>query len=66
MKISSIPKATSSRNISALILYLIGLLMGIATLVLSYTGLPEPYDTEPILAFALLLVAIAGMVSIKD
>jgi len=66
MKISSILKAMSSKNLAALILYVIGLLMGIVTLLLSYIGLPEPYDTEPILAFGLLLVAIAGMVSIKD
>ena len=56
----------SSKKILANILYAFGLLMGIATLVLSYTGLPEPYDAEPILAFGLLLVAIAGMASIRN
>ena len=56
----------STKNLIALILYAIGLLLGIAALVMSYTGLPENYDTEPVLAFGLLLLAIAGIASIRD
>ena len=56
----------SSKKILANILYAFGLLMAIATLVLSYTGLPGDYDTEPILGFGLFLVAIAGIASVKD
>ncbi len=57
----------STKNVVALILYVIGLLLGIVSLVLTYTGLPWPgKDTEPLLAFALFLVAIAGIASISD
>jgi hypothetical protein len=54
-----------SKKMIANILYAFGLLMGITTLILSYTGLPDPYDTEPLLAFGLLLVAAAGIASIR-
>ena len=56
----------STKNLIALVLYAIGLVTGIASLVMSYTGLPENYDTEPVLAFGLLLLAIAGIASIRD
>lgn len=42
-------------------MYVIGLAMGIASIVLSYTGLPEPHDAEPLLAIGLFLVR-AGQV----
>jgi len=56
----------STKNLAALALYIIGLLMAIVALVFTYAGLPSGFDTEPLLAIAVLLVTIAGIVSIKD
>ena len=64
--ITIIRLSMSTKNSVALILYIIGLILAIASLVMSYTGLPENYDTEPIIAFALFLVAIAGIASIRN
>lgn len=50
----------------AMFLYVLGLILGIASLVMAYTGLPENYDTEPLIAFGLFLIAIGGIASIKD
>jgi len=47
------------------ILYALGVLLGLISIILSYTGLPGNYDSEPILGFGLLFVAIAGLRSIK-
>ena len=56
----------STRNLLAMLLYGVGLILGVASLVMAYTGLPESYDTEPVLAFGLLLVTTAGIASIRD
>lgn len=56
----------STKNLAALALYVIGLLIAIVSLVFTYTGLPTGFDTEPLLAIAVFIVAIAGIVSIKD
>ena len=48
-----------------LVLYGVSLAMGLATVVLSYTGLPEKYDTEPLLGVAILCLALAGLRSIN-
>lgn len=57
----------TAKQVVLFILYAIGLLLGIVSLVYTYTGLPWPgKDTEPLLAFGLFLVAIAGMASIRD
>jgi hypothetical protein len=56
----------STRNMLALLLYALGLILGLASILMAYTGLPGDFDTEPILAFALFLVAIAGIISLKD
>ena len=53
------------RNIGIIILYALGILLGLIAIVMSYTGLPGTFDTEPILGFGLLFVAIAGLRSIK-
>jgi len=53
------------KNIGIVILYALGVLLGLIAIVMSYTGLPGEYDTEPILGFGLLLVAIAGLRSMK-
>ena len=56
----------STKSMIALFLYVLGLILGIASLVMTYTGLPENYDTEPLLAIGLFLIAIAGIASIRE
>jgi len=53
------------KKIGTVILYAIGILLGLISIVMSYTGVPGNYDTEPLLGFGLLFVAIAGLRSIK-
>jgi hypothetical protein len=48
------------------ILYLIAIVAGLVSLVLSFTGLFGTYDTEPILAIGLLTMALAGFLSNRD
>jgi hypothetical protein len=45
---------------SKIILCAIALVLGALSFIFSYVGLPGNYDTEPILAIALILIAIAG------
>lgn len=47
------------------ILYVVGLLLGLISLFMSYIGMPGNYDTEPVLGVGLLLLAIAGLLSLK-
>ncbi|UCD14581.1 MAG: hypothetical protein JSW60_03955 [Thermoplasmatales archaeon] len=56
----------AGKKAGIIVLYIIGLLMGIIAVAMSFTGLPEGYDTEPILGFGLFLVAIAGIALAKD
>ena len=44
-----------------MVLYAVALAMGVATIVLSWTGLPSNYDTEPLLGIGILCLAIAGL-----
>ena len=53
-----------SEDVGGIILYGIGILLGLISIIMTYTGLPANYDTEPILGFGLLFVAIAGLRSI--
>ncbi len=57
----------SSEGITAtkvfqLILVLISMILGITAVVVSYFGLPPPYDAEPLLGFGLFLLALAGLI----
>lgn len=45
----------------AIILFIVGLAMGIATIVLTYVGIPGSYDAEPILGAGLLCLALGGL-----
>lgn len=56
----------SSNKIGLRILYAIGIIMSLASLMMSYIGLSWTYDTEPLLAIGLLVVAAAGWASLKD
>jgi len=48
-----------------IVLYAIALVMGIAAVVLSWTGLPGAYDTEPLLGVGIFCLALAGLLSMK-
>jgi hypothetical protein len=54
------------KNLASMILFVIGLLLGLVAIVISYIGLSGNYDAEPILGFGLLIVAIAGILAVKD
>ena len=54
-----------AKKTGTIILYAIGIFLGLISIIMSYTGIPGNYDTEPILGFGLLFVAIAGLRSIK-
>jgi hypothetical protein len=56
----------SLKGMSNRILYGIGAVIGIIVLVLSFIGLGGSYDTEPILGIGLIVLALAGMNSIRD
>lgn len=56
----------STKRLAALALYIIGLLMAATSLYFAYAGLPAGYDTEPLLAVAVILVAVGGLVSLRD
>ncbi len=53
------------RIIGIMILYAIGVLLGLISIIMSYFGLPGEFDTEPLLGVGLLFVSIAGLRSIK-
>ncbi len=53
------------RIIGIMILYAIGVLMGLIAVVMFYIGEPGEFETEPLLGVGLLFVSIAGLRSIK-
>lgn len=53
------------KSIGIVILYALGILLALISIVMAYFGLPGELDTEPLLGFGLLFVAIAGLRSIK-
>lgn len=53
-------------KMGAMAFYVIGIVLGLASLVLSFTGIPGGYDTEPILGAGLIVLTIADMISFKD
>ena len=56
----------ASKKILEILLFAVGLLLGIVALLFTYTGLPWTMDTEPLLAIGLILVALAGMISTME
>ena len=54
-----------TNEVTKLILFVLALAMGVATVVLSFTGLPGTYDTEPLLGIAVFCLALAGLNSLK-
>ena len=56
----------SSKKILEILLFAIGLILGILALLFMYTGLPWTMDTEPLLAIGLILVALAGIISAME
>lgn len=50
-----------NRKTLLLALYLMVFVLAIASLAISYGGMAGAYDTEPLLAMGLLLLAVAGL-----
>jgi len=53
------------KNIGIMVLYAIGMLMGLIAVIMFYFGSPGEFDTELLLGVGLLFVSIAGFRSIK-
>ena len=49
-----------------MLLFVVGLLIAVISLVFTYAGLPAGLDTEPLLSVAVIMVALAGIISIKE
>ena len=43
------------------VLFIVALILGIASLIISFTGLPGTLDTEPILAVGVICLAVASL-----
>ena len=56
----------SSKRILEILLFALGILLGIVALLFTYTGLPWAMDTEPLLAMGLVLVGLAGIISTME
>ena len=56
----------SSKRILEILLFALGILLGIVALLFTYTGLPWAMDTEPLLAIGLVLVGLAGIISTME
>jgi len=54
----------TKRNKAKLTLFVIATVLGIASIIMNYVGLPGTMDTEPPLAVAVALLGIAGL--LKD
>jgi len=49
-----------------MLLFVIGILIAVVSLVFAFTVLPAGLDTEQLLSAAIILVALAGIMSIKE
>ena len=56
----------STKNMISMLLFLIGILIALLSLFFTFTGLPAGLDTEPLLSVAVILVALAGIMLIKE
>ena len=54
----------ASKSKGKFALLIVALILGIASLVMAFTGLPGTMDTEPILAFGVIFLAVAAL--LKD
>jgi len=52
------------RNKTKLALFAVAIILGIAGIIMSFTGLPGTMDTEPLLAVAVICLGITGL--LKD
>jgi hypothetical protein len=51
----------ASKNKGKLALFIVALILGIASIIMAFTGLPGTMDTEPILAVGVICLAVAGL-----
>ena len=54
----------TKRNKAKLALFIVAIVLGIASIIMSFTGLPGTMDTEPVLGVGVICLAIAGL--LKD
>ena len=54
----------AKRNKAKLALFIVAAVLGIASIIMAFTGLPGTMDTEPVLAVGVICLAIAGL--LKD
>ena len=52
------------RNKAKLALFVVAVILGIASIIMAFTGLPGTMDTEPVLAVGVICLAVAGL--LKD
>jgi hypothetical protein len=50
-----------SRNKGKSALFIVALILGIAGIIMAFTGLPGTMDTEPVLAVGVICLAVAGL-----
>ena len=50
---------SSNKGKSAL--FIVALILGIASIIMAFTGLPGTMDTEPVLAVGVMCLAVAGL-----
>ena len=54
----------ASKNKGKLTLFIVAVILGIASIIMAFTGLPGTMDTEPVLAVGVICLAVAGL--LKD
>lgn len=54
----------ANKNKGKLALFIIAIVLGIASIIMAFTGLPGTMDTEPVLAVGVICLAVAGL--LKD
>ena len=51
----------ASKNKGKLALLIVAVILGIASIIMAFTGLPGTMDTEPVLAAGVICLAAAGL-----
>ena len=54
----------TKKNKTKLALFIVAVILGIASIIMAFAGLPGTMDTEPVLAVGVICLAIAGL--LKD
>jgi len=54
----------ANKNKGKFTLLIVAIILGIASIIMAFTGLPGTMDTEPVLAIGVICLAVAGL--LKD